>query len=53
MREDLAQGRLVALRPDQPQEVALHWQVNRLVAGAVTGLTAAVRRAASTALVPV
>ena len=53
VREDLTQGRLVALRPDQPQEVALHWQVNRLVAGAVTGLTAAVRRAASTALVPV
>ncbi|MCA0961645.1 LysR family transcriptional regulator ArgP [Salipiger bermudensis] len=51
VREDLAQGRLVLLRPDQPQHVALHWQVNRLVAGAVTGLTAAVRRAASVALV--
>lgn len=52
VREDLAQGRLVALRPDQPQDVALYWQVNRLVAGAITGLTDAVRRAASAALVP-
>ncbi|APZ53899.1 LysR family transcriptional regulator ArgP [Salipiger abyssi] len=50
--EPLARGELVALLPGHPREVALYWQVNRLVAGALTPLTRAVRAAAAKALVP-
>lgn len=49
--DDLAAGALVALAPDAPLDVALNWQVSRLVAPALAPLTRALRRAASTALI--
>ncbi|MCR8546404.1 LysR family transcriptional regulator ArgP [Salipiger sp. P9] len=48
----IARGELVPLLPDQPQEVALFWQVNRLVAGALRPLTGAVLRTATARLRP-
>ena len=53
VREDIAQGRLVALAPDQPLDTALYWQVNRLTARALSPLTAAIRKAAQACLRPV
>ena len=46
----LAAGRLVALSPGVPHDVALVWQVNRMAAAALAPLTRAVRRAAAGAL---
>lgn len=48
----IAKGLLVPLMPTAPRDVALYWQVNRLVAGALAGLTASVRRTAAAALIP-
>ncbi|MCA0994347.1 LysR family transcriptional regulator ArgP [Alloyangia pacifica] len=48
----LASGDLVSLAPEQPEEIALHWQVNRLVSGALAPLTRAVRAQARQALLP-
>ncbi|MFB2552923.1 LysR family transcriptional regulator ArgP [Ensifer soli] len=44
--EHLRQGRLVELVPGQPLDVALYWQINRLSADRLSGLTAAVTAAA-------
>lgn len=48
----VAAGRLVVLRPDLPQDVALHWQAVRLAAGPLAPLTRAIRRAAAAVLLP-
>ncbi len=48
---DLATGRLVEIGGGRPLDVALYWQVPRLVAPALAGLTRAVRAAAADALV--
>lgn len=44
VHDALANGSLVALLPDQPLDVQLHWQVGRAMAGAIAPLTEAVRR---------
>lgn len=46
VREHLASGRLVELRPGAGVEVALFWQVSRLAATPLRGLTRAVQAAA-------
>ncbi|EIE50879.1 LysR family transcriptional regulator [Salipiger aestuarii] len=46
----LRSGALVTLGPHAPRDVALYWQVSRLVAGAISELTQAVRRAAALTL---
>lgn len=43
----LAAGRLVDLCPDQPLDMALYWQFNRLTAAATAPLTQALKAAAS------
>jgi LysR family transcriptional regulator, chromosome initiation inhibitor len=48
--DHLETGRLVELIPDTPLDVPLHWQVARLTAGALSGLTQAVRQAAAKVL---
>ncbi|WP_226622545.1 LysR family transcriptional regulator ArgP [Alloyangia pacifica] len=48
----LASGELVAMRPDEPEDISLSWQVNRLVAPALAPLTRAVRAQARQALLP-
>ncbi|MBE9638445.1 LysR family transcriptional regulator ArgP [Salipiger mangrovisoli] len=48
----LASGELVAIRPDEPEDITLTWQVNRLVAPALAPLTRAVRAQARRALLP-
>ncbi|WP_353471808.1 LysR family transcriptional regulator ArgP [Salipiger sp. H15] len=48
----LASGALVAMLPEEPEDLALTWQVNRLVSGALAPLTRAVRAAARQALLP-
>lgn len=50
--DDLAAGRLVPLVPGRPLDVALHWQVVRITAGALKPLTRAIRAAATEALGP-
>lgn len=42
----IAEGRLVDLCPDQPLDVALYWQFNRLTAAATAPLTQALKAAA-------
>lgn len=42
VREHLAAGRLVELVPGATLDIALHWQVSRLAAGQLSGLTNAV-----------
>ncbi|SPH18545.1 putative HTH-type transcriptional regulator [Defluviimonas aquaemixtae] len=49
----LRDGSLVAIAPDAPMEVVLHWQVGRLSARALAPLTQAIRQAAGAYLVPV
>lgn len=39
VREHLASGRLVELIPDTPLDVPLYWQINRLAADRLSGLT--------------
>jgi len=51
VRDHVAAGRLVALVPDRPLDVALCWQVARLNGAALVPLTQAVRRAAKAALI--
>lgn len=48
----LASGALVAIRADEPEDISLTWQVNRLVAPALAPLTRAVRAQARQALLP-
>lgn len=50
---DLAEGRLAELIPGAVLDVALYWQVTRLTAPALEGLTRALRRAAAGALIPI
>jgi LysR family transcriptional regulator (chromosome initiation inhibitor) len=49
-RPHLAAGRLVALPPGAPVDVALYWTVARLHAAPLRALTAAVRTAATASL---
>jgi LysR family transcriptional regulator (chromosome initiation inhibitor) len=51
VRDHLAAGRLVDLRPGAGLDVPLTWQVSRLVADALRPLTASIRAAARAALV--
>lgn len=51
VREHLAAGRLLALIPGAPFDVALTWQVSRLTAGALLPLTRAIRAAAAATLI--
>lgn len=51
-REPLAAGRLIELRPGTAFDVPLYWQINRLAAGRLTGLTQAVVEAARHGLEP-
>jgi LysR family transcriptional regulator, chromosome initiation inhibitor len=51
VRDHLTARRLVALVPDAPLDVALHWQVARLTAPALAPLTATIRRAAQSVLI--
>lgn len=46
IRDDLAAGRLVPLRPDRPLDQALYWQVSRRMAPAIAVLTQSVRKTA-------
>jgi LysR family transcriptional regulator (chromosome initiation inhibitor) len=46
VKEHLASGRLVELIPHTPLDVPLFWQVNRLIAGQISGLTREVVSAA-------
>ena len=48
----LASGALVELIPDSALDVALHWQITRLTAAALTPLTQAIRVAADRVLIP-
>ncbi len=50
--DDLASGRLVQMVPDTPLDVALYWQIGRLAADRLSGLTRAVQAAAAAALLP-
>jgi LysR family transcriptional regulator (chromosome initiation inhibitor) len=52
VQDDLAAGRLVALRPDLPLDVGLTWQVARATAGPLQPLTRAVRTTARGVLLP-
>ncbi len=47
----IAAGRLTDLAPDQPLDVALHWQFTRLAAPTLAPLTRALRDAAARALI--
>ncbi|WP_434288197.1 LysR family transcriptional regulator ArgP [Celeribacter sp. SCSIO 80788] len=51
LRPHLASGALVALAPT-PVDIALYWHVSRLAAPVLAPLTAAIKRAATTQLVP-
>ncbi|AUH32131.1 LysR family transcriptional regulator ArgP [Paracoccus tegillarcae] len=46
-------GPLVALFPDHPLDIPLHWQVARIAAGPLAPLTRAIRAAAARALRPI
>lgn len=46
----LASGALIQLRPEQPMDVALFWQVSRIAATSLSPLTRAVQTAAAQAL---
>ncbi|MBP0484213.1 LysR family transcriptional regulator ArgP [Sagittula salina] len=48
----LDSGALLAMHPDRPHDVALHWQVRSLTAAAIRPLTQALRRHARAALLP-
>lgn len=48
----IAAGRLVALVPDRPLDVPLHWQYARASAASLVPLTRALRKAAGTLLAP-
>lgn len=50
--EEIAAGRLLCLAPDHPLDVALSWQVSRIMAPALAPLSAAIRRAAAAHLRP-
>ncbi len=50
VRGPIRNGRLVALDPALPLDVALDWQVSRILAPAIEPVTRAVRQAASAAL---
>ncbi|MDK3018121.1 LysR family transcriptional regulator ArgP [Pseudodonghicola flavimaris] len=52
VEEPLRRGALVPLWPDRPLDIALSWQVSRVMAPALRPLTRAVRRAAATVLIP-
>lgn len=52
VREALADGRLVELIPGRPLDIPLYWQVNRLAAERLTGLTRQVMTAARSGLRP-
>lgn len=51
--DHLVSGRLVPLIPDTPLDIPLYWQISRLAADGLAGLTQAVQRAARRALLPV
>lgn len=46
VKDHIAEGRLIALAPEEPLDVALYWQVSRLTEKALAPLTRAVRSAA-------
>jgi LysR family transcriptional regulator (chromosome initiation inhibitor) len=50
-RPALEQGHLVTLAEDAPLDVPMYWQISRLLAPALTGLTDAVRKAAKRNLI--
>ncbi|WP_425043667.1 LysR family transcriptional regulator ArgP [Primorskyibacter sp. S87] len=52
IRGPMKNGRLVELIPDTPMDVALTWQVSRVMAPALQDLTKAVRKAAAKVLIP-
>lgn len=52
IRDDLAERRLMDLKPALPLDVPLFWQVSRLTARAIAPLTDAIRKTAGTALLP-
>ena len=52
VRDPLADGRLVELKPGVTLDVPLYWQINRLAAERLTGLTRAVVDTARSLLVP-
>jgi LysR family transcriptional regulator (chromosome initiation inhibitor) len=52
VREDLREGRLVALRPTLPLDVPLFWQQSRIVNPLLADLNRAVLNAARTFLTP-
>ena len=52
VRADLEAGTLVPLRPDTHLDVALYWQVSRLLATPLADVTRAIRRAARSTLRP-
>ncbi len=52
VRAAISDGRLVEVLPNAPLDIALTWQIGRVLAPALTPLTQAVRRAAAQALIP-
>ncbi|QPM91897.1 LysR family transcriptional regulator ArgP [Pseudooceanicola algae] len=52
VRADLASGALVELRPDTPVDVALYWQVSRLMRPGLAPLTDSLRQVALARLLP-
>lgn len=52
VRGPVRNGRLVALDPNLPLDVALDWQVSRILASAMEPVTAAIRQAAADGLIP-
>lgn len=52
VRADLEAGTLVPLRPDTHLDVALYWQVSRLLSTPLADVTRAIRRAARSILLP-
>lgn len=52
VRSAIADGRLKSIAPDAPLDVALTWQVGRVLAPALAPLTCAVRAAAAGTLIP-
>lgn len=52
VRGAIANGLLVTLMPDAPLDIALNWQVSRIMAPALAPLTEAVRAAAAKSLIP-
>ena len=51
VRDEIAQGTLVAFHRDLPMDTALYWQVRRAVAPALDALTRSMRRAAGSHLI--